>query len=108
MSVLCDISPYLFYSALCYWSVSFSLSLSLSVPTSLSKYVYLSFYSIRIASLQGNHGYFSYEVVNINKKQDKMKLENITIVFHCILHYNPFESSFLHYTTSLLDLEYFL
>ena len=30
-----------------------------------------------IASLQGNHGYFSYGVINKNKKQDKMKLENI-------------------------------
>ena len=54
------------------------VSLSLSSFSSLfSKQVYLGFYIIRIASLQGNHGYFSYEVKHINKKQDKMKLENM-------------------------------
>ena len=69
----------------------------------ISKYVYLSLYSIRIAPLQGNHGYFFYLVINKNKKQDKMKLENITIVFYSITYNHPF----FHYTTSLLVLKYF-
>ena len=79
MSALCNVTPYLFYSALLYWSVSF-LSLVLCLPlnssnsvlTILSKYVYLSLYSIRIASLQGNHGYFFYIVVN-NKDKNKIR-----------------------------------
>ena len=57
--------------------VGLYLSPSIPVPNSLSKHVYLSLFNIRIASLQGNHGYFFYVVVNKNKKQDKMKLENI-------------------------------
>ena len=52
-----------------------SLSLYLCLP--MSKQVYLSFYTIGIASLQGNHGYFPYEVINKKQKQDKTKLENI-------------------------------
>ena len=76
MSALCNVTPYLFYSALLYWSVSFSYSLVLcltpnsfnSALTILSKHVYLSFYSIGIASPQGNHGYFSYIVINKNTK----------------------------------------
>ena len=43
----------------------------------LPKQVYLSWYTMRIASLQGNHGYFSYVIINKNKKQDKMKLGNL-------------------------------
>ena len=79
MSALCNVTPYLYYSALLYWSVSFSLSLfSPNSPlTILSKYVYLSFYNIRIASLQGNHGYFFLRSYKQKQKQDKTKLENI-------------------------------
>ena len=61
-----------------FWSVSLYLCFSLYIYMSLSsKQLYLGFYIIRIASLQGNHGYFSYKVKNKKKKQDKMKLENI-------------------------------
>ena len=60
------------------WSVPpylcFSLSKFLSLCLS-SKQVYLGFYTTRIASLQGNHGNFSYRVEK--QKQNKMKLENI-------------------------------
>ena len=61
MSALCHVIPYLYYSAL----ISLYLSLLSSVAFSIlflllliSKCVYSSSYSIRIASLQGNHGYF--------------------------------------------------
>ena len=78
MSALCNVIPHLYYSALL-WSVSFSLYefLLSSYLCLYSNQVYLGFYTIRIASLQGNHGYFSYEVINKNKKQDRTKLENI-------------------------------
>ena len=60
-----------------------------------------------IASPQGNHGYFSYIVINKKKqKQDKMKLENITVVFHSIMHYNSFDHPFYvtqHYRESILQ-----
>ena len=96
MSALCHVIPYLYYSTLISLYL-FSLLSSCAFFNSefllISKCVYLSFYIIRIASLQGNHGYFLYEVVN--KKQDKTKLENITIVFYSIMYYHPF----LHYTT---------
>ena len=58
---------------LSFWVPSLFLYLCLL----LAKQVYLSFYTMMIASLQGNHGYFSYVVINKNKTQDKMKLENI-------------------------------
>ena len=32
-----------------------------------------------------------YKGINKNKKQDKMKLEDITIVFHSIMYYDPFD-----------------
>ena len=61
MSALCYVTPYLYYSAL----ISLYLSLFLvPVPNStllfllITKHVYLSIYIIRIAQLQGNHGYF--------------------------------------------------
>ena len=59
----------------------------------------LSLYSIRIASLQGNHGYFLYVVVNKNKKnkkQDKMKLENIYRVESLLISYESL-SMFTYY-----------
>ena len=62
MNALCYVTPYLYYSAL----ISLYLTLFLiPVPNStllflplISKCVYLSIYIIRIAQLQGNHGYF--------------------------------------------------
>ena len=66
------------------------LSLSIPVPNSISKHVYLSLYSIRIASLQGNHGYFLLCSCKQKQKQDKMKQEHITVIFHSITHFNPF------------------
>ena len=55
MGALCNFTPYLDYSAL----ISFSgLSLSLSLSLCISKQLYSSPYTVRIASLQGNHGYF--------------------------------------------------
>ena len=82
------------------------LYLSLSIPVSnslfeflypnsilfllISKHVYLSFYIIRITSLQGNHGYFFLCSCKQKQKQDKMKLENITIIFYSIMYYCPF------------------
>ena len=62
----------------------FSLCVPLLNSLLTSKHVYLG-------SLQGNHGYFFYIVIIKNNKQDKMKLENITIVFHSIMYYDPFD-----------------
>ena len=36
-----------------------------------------------------------YVVINKNNKKDKMKLENITIIFYSVMYYCPF----FHYTT---------
>ena len=66
--VLFFIGLYLFLSLV----LCLTLNSSNSALTILSKYVYLSLYSIRIASLQGNHGYFSYIVVN-NKNKNKIR-----------------------------------
>ena len=68
MNALCNVTPYLF---IVLFFISLYLSLSISVPNLnlvpipwlyvfllTSKHVYSSLYSIRIASLQGNHGYF--------------------------------------------------
>ena len=74
--------PNLYYSAL----ISLYPSLSFTVPNSeflltptatlllILKHVYLSIYIIRIAQLQGNHG---YSLLHSYNKQDEMKLENI-------------------------------
>ena len=48
--------------------LSLSIILCLTLYPLISKHVYLSFYSIRIASLQGNHGYFFNEGINKNNK----------------------------------------
>ena len=61
--------------------IFFSLFLCLILYSLISKHVYLSFYSIRIASLQGNHGYFFYVIINKNNKQDKTKLEILQLSF---------------------------
>ena len=42
----------------------------------LSKQLYSGSYTVRIASLQGNQGYFSQSQKE-KQKQDKMELENI-------------------------------
>ena len=73
MAALCNITPHLGYSALILFSglyLYFSLLRSICV----SKQLYSSSYIVRIASLQGNHSYFSQ---NQEQKQDKTKLENI-------------------------------
>ena len=60
MSALCHVIPYLYYSALIslyLLSLKF-LCLALFLFLLISKHVYSSSYSIRIASLQGNHAYF--------------------------------------------------
>ena len=102
MSALCHAIPYLYYSALISLYLSLPLKFlclalfySFSLSLLISKCVYMSFYIIRIASLQCNHGYFLYVVVNKNNTQVKTKLENITIIFYSIMYYCPF----LHYTT---------
>ena len=54
MSALCHVIPYLYYSALIslyLFSLLGSYAFSL-----ISKCVYISFYIIRIATVQGNHG----------------------------------------------------
>ena len=68
---------FLIYIIVLFCGLYLSLSISSFSVSLSSKQVYLGFYTIRIASLQGNDGYFSYEVINKNKKQDKTKLENI-------------------------------
>ena len=89
MSALCNVIPHFYYSALLYWSVSFlSLFLCLNITTLslISKYVSLSFYSIRIASLQGNRGSFFYEVVNKNKIRQSWKiLQSSFTLLHTII-----------------------
>ena len=65
MDALCNFTPYIDYSALIFLS-------GLLLCLSLSKQLYSKFYTVRIASLQGNHGYFAQK-----QKHDKMKLENI-------------------------------
>ena len=57
MSALCHVIPYLYYSAPISLYPSLSLN-SYTLSELTSKHAYLSFYIIRIASLQGNHGYF--------------------------------------------------
>ena len=64
-----------------------TLDSSNSILTILSKYVYLSLYSIRIASLQGNHGYFLYIVVNKNKIRQSWKILQLSFtLLHTIIH----------------------
>ena len=41
-----------------------------------------------------------YAVINKNNKQNKMKLENITIIFHSITYYHPF----FHYTAQFCQI----
>ena len=65
MGALCHFTPYIGYSALIILS-------GLLLFLSLSKQLYSRSYTVGIASLQGNHGYFAQK-----QKQDKMKLENI-------------------------------
>ena len=55
MNALCNFIPYLYYSAL----ISSGLYLFVSMCLCVSKQLYLGSYTVRIASLQGNHGYFS-------------------------------------------------
>ena len=106
MSALCHVTPYLYYSALLYWSVSFSLLSSCaqfySVPSDFKTCLLeLLYYKDCITTRQS--WLFSFYVV-INNKEDKMKLENITIIFYSITYYCPF----FRYTTSLFILKYFL
>ena len=65
MSALCNITPHLDYSALILFSGLY-LYFSLLRFLCVSKQLYSSSYIVRIASLQGNHGYFSQ-----NQKQKK-------------------------------------
>ena len=51
MSALCNFTPYLDYSALVYIFSGLYL---------FSKQLYSGSYTVGIASLQGNHGYFSW------------------------------------------------
>ena len=86
MSALCNVIPHLYYSAL------FTVCIFLSLYTCAwltSKHVYLSFYSIRIASLQGNHGYFSFEVINKNKNKIRWswKIYSILQLSFTLLHF---------------------
>ena len=67
MGALCKFTPYLDYNA----RVHIFSGLYL-----FSKQLYSGSYTVRIASLQGNHGYFSQSQKQ-KQKQDKMKLENI-------------------------------
>ena len=104
MSALCHVIPYLYYSAL----ISLYPFLSLTVPNSFYSVpsdfkmclLELLYYKDCITTRQS--WLFSFYVA-INKKQDKTKLENITIVFLSIMYYCPF----FHYTTSLFILKYF-
>ena len=59
MKALCNFTPYLYYSDL----ISFLVCI-ISLYLCISKQLYSSSYSVRIASLKGNHGYFSYKVKN--------------------------------------------
>ena len=68
----------------------------------LHAYVYLSFYSIRIASLQGNHGYFFYEVINKNKNKIRRSWKIYRIDYSCLSFYCTLQFvqlPFLCYTT---------
>ena len=101
MNALCYVTPYLYYSALIslyLFSLLSSFSFSNSESLLISKHVYLSIYIIRIAQLQGNHGYFLYEVVNCI--QDEMKLENMKSKLQSSFILLQFiHLSILHYTT---------
>ena len=106
MSALCNFISYLYYSALISFSGLYLFSVSLFLPYSLSVYLYLlkQFYSgsytVRIASLQGSHGYFYYKVKNKNKIRQSWKIYRVKynhLLLYCSL---PFiRLSFLHYTT---------
>ena len=70
MGALCNFTPYLYYCAL----ISFlqvcmftSFFIDLFSTTTLSMQFYFGSYTIRIASLQGNHGYFSHKLKNKTK-----------------------------------------
>ena len=67
MGALCNFTPYIDYSVLIFLS-------GLLPFLSPSKQLYSRSYTVRIASLQGNHGYSAQKQ---KQKQDKMKLENI-------------------------------
>ena len=73
MGALCNFTPHLDYSALILFSGLY-LHFSLLGSICVSKQLYSGSYNVRIASLQGNHGYFSQ---NQKQKQYKKKLENI-------------------------------
>ena len=75
MGALCNITPHLDYSALILFSGLY-LYFSLLKSICVLKHLYSGSYTVRIASLQGNHGYFSQNQKQ-KQKQDKMKLENI-------------------------------
>ena len=67
MGALCNFTSYLDNSALVY---------IFSGLYPFSKQLYSGSYTVRIASLHGNHGYFSQSLKQ-KQKQDKTKLENI-------------------------------
>ena len=86
MSALCHVIPYLYYSAL----ISLYLSLSLNSYTLTDFKICLLeplYHKDCITTRQS--WLFSFYVV-INNKQDKTKLENITIIFFSIMYYCPF------------------
>ena len=79
MGALCNFISYLNYSAPISFSFGlypFSLSIEIYLYVCHSKQLYSGSYTVRIASLQGNHGYFSQNHKE-KQKQDTMKLENI-------------------------------
>ena len=96
MGALCNFIPYLYHSTL----ISFSGLYLFSVFLCLSKQLYLSSYTVRIALLQCSHGYFSHKVENKNKIRQSWKIyreKYSRLSIYCSL---PFiHLSFLHYTT---------
>ena len=68
MGALCNFTPYLDYSALIF-VLGLYLYFSLLRSICVSKQLYPNSYTARIASLQGNHGYFSQK----KKKKQKTK-----------------------------------
>ena len=99
MSALCHVTPYLYYSAFLYWSVSFSLLSSCAFfflcLTVFEICLLKHLYHKDCITTRQSWLFSFYVVVNKNNKQDKKKLENITIIFYSIMYYCPF----LRYTT---------